>query len=61
MNIKPMGFFATPVSQDALLAYGEAFSGGERTAFTMGMALTWNFLASQVNESSKGDTECPAT
>jgi len=48
--ITPMGFFATPEDLDALMFNQEQYSGGEKAAFTVGMGLTWNYLASQVNE-----------
>ncbi len=57
MKIQPIGLFATPVNMDALMANGENFSGGEKAAFMMGMGLTWNFLASQVNESEEKSDE----
>lgn len=50
MNIKKMGLFATPESQDALLFNMEQYHGGERVAFSMGMGLTWNFLSDQMPE-----------
>lgn len=42
--------FATPENIDALLYNGEQFSGRARTAFTLGMMLTWNYLSAQLDK-----------
>ncbi|MDB2578783.1 hypothetical protein N9Y00_07060 [Tateyamaria sp.] len=49
-TINPIGLYATPENMDALMANMENFSGAEKGAFSIGMGLTWNYLASQVNE-----------
>ena len=48
--IQASDLFATPESMDALMANGELYAGGEKMAFMMGMMLTWNYLAAQMEE-----------
>ena len=50
-----IGFFATPESKDALHFNAEQYSGGERTAFNMGMCLTWNYMVSQIDKILAGE------
>jgi hypothetical protein len=50
VRIAPMGIFATPKSAEALTAYIDNFQGGERLAAMTLMGMTWNYLASRVNQ-----------
>ena len=48
--IQSYDFFATPENMDALEYNRDQYHGGEKTAFTMGMMLTWNYLSAELDK-----------
>jgi len=59
-RIAPIGMFHTPADMDELMSRIEDYSdGGERAAFTMGLALAWN-LAAKLTAENANETAAPA-
>ncbi len=48
--IEPLGMFSTPSSVEALTEQLNRYSGQERIVALTAMGMTWNLLASLVNE-----------
>ncbi len=54
MTLKKMDLFATPDDAEALVAYVESLSAGERQAALVVMGMTWN-LCAKLTEEYNGD------
>ncbi len=57
MKIKRTGLFHTPKSMTELEELNATYVGSERHAFTMGMMLTWNYIAYMLEQETKTITE----
>jgi hypothetical protein len=50
MKIATHGLFHTPASMDEIIAWIERFPADTRPALLTAAMMTWNYLATQVNE-----------
>lgn len=57
INIKTIGLFHTPKSQDELLDWISNLHTSERVAATVAYGMTWNYLATKINEAQEDDDQ----
>jgi predicted membrane-bound mannosyltransferase len=57
INISTIGLFYTPKTQDELFDWIERLPTSERVAATTAYGMTWNYLATQINEAQKDDDQ----
>jgi len=60
MTENPIGLnkmFATPMDMDALMAYCERFTGGERAAAFVAAGMALNLAHKMVEEAMKGESK----
>ena len=57
INIKTIGLFHNPDSQDELMNWIESLPSSERVAATVAYGMTWNYLATKINEAQENDDQ----
>jgi hypothetical protein len=57
INISTIGLFHTPENQDELMDWIERLPPSERVAATVAYGMTWNYLATKINEAQKDDDQ----
>ena len=57
INIKTIGLFHTPENQGELMDWIERLPSSERVAATVAYGMTWNYLATKINEAQEDDDQ----